>query len=105
MGQLAIDEVEVGAADGTGLDPDQHLARAGRRHRQLHGPQRPAGCIQQHGRGGVSLRDDHVAQGPQVADMEPAQPVDHLLPPGDDDQLGQVEKDRQGSDQWLDPIR
>jgi hypothetical protein len=28
-GELAVDDVEVGAADAAGRDPDQHLARAG----------------------------------------------------------------------------
>ena len=48
IGQLAVEHVEVGAADPAGLDLEQHLARAGLRVGQLVLAERAAGGIEHH---------------------------------------------------------
>ncbi len=50
--QFAVDDVQVGPADGAGLDPHQHLARAGGRVGDLRRAQRPAGGVEDHGEHG-----------------------------------------------------
>jgi len=43
IGKLAIDDMQIGPADGAGAHRDQQLLRAGMRRRQLRHGQRPAG--------------------------------------------------------------
>jgi hypothetical protein len=46
VGQFAVEDVQIGAADGTGLDRDQQLPRSGPRLRQLGGGEGPPGLSQ-----------------------------------------------------------
>jgi hypothetical protein len=48
IGQLSVHDMEVGAADGTGMDADQDLLRSWRGHRDIGQAQRPARRIQDH---------------------------------------------------------
>jgi hypothetical protein len=47
--QLAVHDVQIGAADAAGPHPDQHLFRAGRGNRDFQGLQRGAWFLQDHG--------------------------------------------------------
>ena len=49
VGQFAVDDVQVGAADGAGLDADADLARSGLRIRALFHLQRLSHVVQHHG--------------------------------------------------------
>src|SRR5207248_1093022 len=53
--ELAVDDVQVGAADGAGLDPEEKLARAGLRLRDLRCAQRLAGRVEEHRAHGRTL--------------------------------------------------
>ena len=44
VGQLAVDDVQVGAADPAGVHAEQHLSRAGLRLGELGRPQRAPGA-------------------------------------------------------------
>ena len=48
LGQLAVDDVEVGPAHAAGSDPEQHLARAGNRVRQPGRAQSAARFVEHH---------------------------------------------------------
>jgi hypothetical protein len=49
VGQLAIDDVQVGAADGAGMDADQHLMRARAGHEMLGvQPEGGVGAVENH---------------------------------------------------------
>ena len=54
VGKLAVDDVKIGAADRAGLDPHQHLARAGNRIGELGRTQRPARRVEHHGEHGIT---------------------------------------------------
>ena len=58
LGEFAVDDVQVGAADAAGVDPDEHLLRAGRGDRDFLVLQRAARLLQDHGAHG--FRDRHV---------------------------------------------
>jgi hypothetical protein len=47
--QLAVDDVQVGAANRAGAYPDQDVAAPRLRDRQARPAKRPAGRIEQHG--------------------------------------------------------
>jgi hypothetical protein len=46
VAQFAVEDVQIGPADGTGLDRDQQLPRSGPRFRQLGGGEAPSGLRQ-----------------------------------------------------------
>ena len=46
--ELAVEQVQVGAADAAGAHLQQQLARAGLRHVALDGPQRAPGRVEHH---------------------------------------------------------
>jgi hypothetical protein len=48
VGELAVDQVQIGAAHAAGLHPQQHLATAGARHRPALQAQRLAGAVEHH---------------------------------------------------------
>jgi hypothetical protein len=48
VGQLAVDHVQVGAADAADVNLDEKLARAGRRLWQVRRPQRCARLLEDH---------------------------------------------------------
>ena len=47
--EFAINDMEVGSADGTGRDLDAHLPRTGRRRLPLDQAERPADGFKHHG--------------------------------------------------------
>lgn len=49
VGQLVVDDMQIGAADAAGTDLDQHLSRPWRRHRPLAHCQPRSGRFQNHG--------------------------------------------------------
>ena len=48
VGQLAVDDVQVGAAHAARRDPQQHLVRSGNGHRQARFAQRPPRGVEEH---------------------------------------------------------
>jgi hypothetical protein len=48
MGQLAVNQMQVGAADAAGMDVDQQLARCGDRVRNLQVAQLSVGAVEYH---------------------------------------------------------
>jgi hypothetical protein len=57
VGQLAVDNVEVGAAEAAGVDLQQNLPWAGPRSRLIAEFERPAGCRENHRPHGNSVAD------------------------------------------------
>jgi hypothetical protein len=48
IGKLLVDNMQVGPADGAGVNIDEDLARAGRRGRQIRESKGMPGCVEEH---------------------------------------------------------
>ena len=48
IGELAVEDVQVGTADAAGLDAQEHLARRGLGVGKVAEPERPAGRVEDH---------------------------------------------------------